>query len=480
MGSNLGNAIETKGTRTENAMPAHSSTLNECVNLFFQIGAMRGMDKDRLISYFTKAYNEDPSTAMKILFWCRDVRGGAGERQIFRDIAKYMATEHTSSMRKNLGLIAEYGRWDDLLVFTDTKLENDTFEVIKNVLENGKEAQTCAKWMPRPHVKNSEKKRWAKKLREYLDMTPKEYRKFLKELTNVVENKMCANDWDNIDFEKIPSRAQSDYTNAFMRHQPERFQNYIDRLKSGDAKINASAVYPYDVVKTLRMGNGELANEQWKNLPNWMEGSDERILPVVDTSGSMTSTVGDNPNVRCIDVSVSLGLYISERNDGPFKDEFITFSKNPEFQRLSGSLRDRYNQLRKAQWTFNTDVEAVFNLILSKAKENNLSEGDMPTAILILSDMEFDEATRGSYNNTVQEMIREKYEAAGYKMPKIVYWNIQSRHGHFPVKFDEAGTALISGLSPSIVKSVISGEDMDPYKIMMNTIGSERYEPVTV
>lgn len=476
MGSKLGNAIETRGERTENAMAAHTSTLNNCVNLFFQIGAMRGMDKDRLISYFTKAYNEDAVTAMKVLFWARDVRGGAGERQIFRDILTYMANNYTDSMRKNLGLIPEFGRWDDLLVLTDTKLEKDAFELIREALNN--EDGLCSKWMPRPNVKNSEKKRWAKKLREHLDMTPKEYRKLLASITDVVENKMCAKNWEDINFEHIPSRAQSDYSNAFIKHQPKRFQEYLDNLKSGDAKINAEAVYPYDITKTLKKGNSELAVEQWKQLPNWMEGSDERILPVVDTSGSMNAPASNNPNVQCIDVSVSLGLYISERNEGEFKNEFITFSRQPRLQRLKGNLEDRFKQLNNAEWGGNTDIEKVFSLILNKAVKNDLSNDDLPTMVLIISDMEFDMAA-GRPNDTVQDMIKRKYDQAGYKMPKIVHWNVQSRHGHFPVQFDEKGTALISGFSPSIMKSVIAGEDMNPYNIMMKTIDSERYQKVT-
>lgn len=476
--SKLGNTLETRDTRTENQMKAHSSTLNNCVNLFFQIGAMRGMDVDRLISYFTKAFNEDAVTAMRILFWARDVRGGAGERQVFRDVIQYMAKNYEDSMRKNLHLIPEFGRWDDLLVLTGTKLEKDAFEVIRNALENDEDG-LCAKWMPRPNVKNKEKKKWANKLRSYMGYTPKEYRKLLAELTDVVESRMCAKAWENIEYEKVPSRAMSDYTSAFNRNDPVRFQSFIDSLKKGDAKVNADAVYPYDVTKNLMKGNSELATQQWEALPNWMEGSGEKILPVVDTSGSMTFvSVGGNSNLKPIDISVSLGLYISERNEGEFKDEFITFSESPKLQRLKGNLEDRFKQLGRADWGGNTDIEKVFTLILNKAKKNGLSNDDLPTMVLIISDMEFDQAA-GRPDDTVQDMIEKKYEEAGYRMPKIVHWNVQSRHGHFPVQFDKKGTALISGFSPSIMKSVLKGEDMDPYTIMMNTVNTERYQKVT-
>ena len=253
---------------------------------------------------------------------------------------------------------------------------------------------------------------------------------------------------------------------------------YIQSLKEGKTKVNASTLYPYDVTKTLQYGNQGLANEQWKVLPNYMEGSSERILPVVDVSGSMSSQIGGKGNLTCVDVSISLGMYISERNEGVFKDHFITFSEKPKLQKLTGSLRERFLQLQNASWGYNTNLEAVFTLILNKAKENSVSESEMPTKILIMSDMEFDEAQGGSF--TAQEMIREKYNESGYKMPDIIYWNIQSRNSNFPVKFDEKGTALVSGLSPSIIKSILGGEDMSPVKIMEETLNKDRYKDIKV
>jgi hypothetical protein len=449
----LVDALRTKNTLTENGMTTNSSSLNFCVDLFFTIGAMRGGDKDRLIANFSKALMEDPTRAMKILFWVRDIRGGAGERQVFKDILVYLAENHPEFLSKNIPYISEYGRWDDLLVLVGTKLETEAFIQIRWGLDakNG----LCAKWMPR-------KGPVASKLRNFLEMTPKQYRKTLVELTNVVETQMCANEWEKIDFGKIPSLASARYQKAFWKRNESGYKSYIESLKKGEAKINAGAVYPYDITKSLNLGKAEVAIEQWKALPNYMEGCEDRILPVVDVSGSMNTSAGGNANVTCMDVSVSLGLYISERNVGAFQNAFITFSAEPQLQFLSGNLKDRYTQLSHSDWGYNTDLVKVFDLILNQAIKNSVPESEMPNKILILSDMEFDNASKSvshwgrtlenQWGPTAQQMIAEKYANAGYPMPSIVYWNIQSRSNNIPVSFDESGTAMISGFSPAILK----------------------------
>ena len=482
--STLLKAMQTKNSYTENGMVTNSSSLNLCVDLFFQIGAMRGQDKTRLINAFTKAFGENQLTAMKLLFWARDVRGGAGERQIFRDIVTYLAENRTETLAKNLGLFAEYGRWDDLLVLVGTPLENQALSLISKGLDdkNG----LCAKWMPRPNVGNRDRKKQATALRKYLALTPKEYRKLLVENSNTVEQLMCSREFSKIDYSKLPSKAMSDLMKAFSKNDLERFQAYLTSVEKGEAKINAGAVYPYDIVKNMKQGNTQGANVQWDALPNYLENSSERFLPVVDVSGSMETAAGGNANVTCMDVAISLGLYISERNVGPFKDAFVTFSQSPSLQILKGSLNERYNQLARADWAMSTNLEAVFNLVLSKAKDSNVSESEMPTMILILSDMEFNSATNSyrngnSWNPTAQEMIREMYEQAGYKMPSIVYWNIQSRgDNNKPVQFDTNGTALVSGFSPALLTNLLGGKDMTPYSMMMSVIDSERYSLVTV
>jgi len=474
----LVDALQTKNTVTENGMVTNSSSLNDCVNLFFQIGAMRGQDKTRLINMFVKAYEENSLTAMKILFWVRDVRGGAGERQIFKDIVKYLATSRTETMRKNLSLISEFGRWDDLLTFVGTPLETDALALIGHALKNGN--GLAAKWMPRPNVNDREKKRQASALRKFLKLTPGAYRKMLAELSTTVEQLMCANEFGKINYSHVPSRAMSDYMRAFGKRDGERFTTFIESVKKGDVKINAGAVYPYDIVKNLKYGNSNGADAQWNSLPNFLENNNEQFLPVVDVSGSMECAAGNNPNVTCMDVAISLGLYISERNEGAFKDSFITFSDRPQLQVLKGSLSERYKQLARADWDMSTNVERVFTTILDSAVKNNVPESEMPTMILILSDMEFNQGTRGNWNKSAQEIFESKYAEAGYKMPKIVYWNIQARNNNFPVQFNKEGVGLVSGFSPSLLTSVLSGKDLTPYSMMMEVISSERYAPVTV
>ena len=470
-------ALRQEDMLTENGMATNSTSLNACVDLFFNIGAMRGQDKTRLIATFSKAFNEDPKRAMKLLFWARDVRGGAGERQVFKDIITYLAENHDLVLKPNLHLIAEYGRWDDLLALVGTYLEKDAFTLISDAIiaENG----LCAKWMPR-------KGAVAEKLRKFTGMSPKQYRKSLVGLTNVVETKMCAKDWDSIEFGKLPSVASARYQKAFGKNAYESYSAYIASLIKGEAKINAGAVYPYDVTKSLTHGNSKVANEQWKALPNYLEGAKDMILPVVDVSGSMSSPAGASKTVTCMDVAISLGLYISERNEGPFKDAFITFSSNPQLQVLSGTLSDRYAQMSNSDWGMSTNLEATFKLILDQATKHKLSQDEMPNKILILSDMEFNAATGGGgwrneggkWTPTAQQMIEKMYNDAGYKMPQIVYWNIQSRNGGVPVAFDTQGTALVSGFSPAIMTSLLGGDIESPQQIMDKTILSERYAPV--
>jgi len=470
-------ALKSKNKETENGMPTNSTSLNNCLDLFFRSGAMRASSPIEINTLITKAFSEDPARAIKILFWVRDIRGGAGERRFFRVSMRHLSSLFPNKMSKVLPLIPEYGRWDDLVSLEGTKVERQVLLIIEGALLN--EDALCAKWMPR-------KGTFANKLRKYLGWSPKQYRKKLVELTKVVETQMCAKEFDKIEYSKVPSLAMSRYGRAFIKNDENRFGEYVkDLLDNKDGvKINAGAVYPYDVIKGMRAGN-EASQSQWNNLPNYMEENKERILPLVDVSASMTSTCGGN--LTCLDVALSLGLYISERNIGPYKDHFITFSGAPELQHLSGDLMSRLQQLETANWDQNTDLSLVFDLILNQAIKHNISTEEMPTQLLILSDMEFDEAVDtnsgwseeiSDWNPNAQEMISKKYNEAGYQVPNIIYWNIQSRGSNIPVKFNEDGTALISGFSPSILKSILSGSNINPLDIMDNTIFNERYDKI--
>lgn len=476
--TSLVNALRTKNTVTENGMVTNSSTLSATLDLFFVIGAVRKQVKfedgiNRLIGKFEAARNEDDLITRKLLFWARDVRGGAGEREAFRVLLRYAAKNYPQDVIDNIDLISEYGRWDDVFCLFNTPVEANAINLIIDNLKakNG----LLAKWMPRLGGKvPDQKKHIANKVRNAMGLTPRDYRKMLVELTNVVETPMCAGEFDKINYEHVPSLAMSRYSKAFQTKDNARFGEYKNALASGDAKVNASAVYPYDITKNLNYGDSALAVEQWKSLPNFMEGSNERVLPVCDVSGSMDTTVGGN--TTAMEVCISLGLYISERNEGPFKDAFVTFSSQPKLQYLTGDLRSRYSQLHHAEWGMSTNLEATFELILNQATKHNVSPEEMPTCILIMSDMEFNQATHT--DDSAIDMIRTKYVDSGYEMPKVVFWNIVSRHDNFPVKSDDKGTALVSGFSPSILKTVLTGNAMDPVQIMLDTLNTPRYEAV--
>jgi hypothetical protein len=468
-------ALRTNDTETLNGMPAHSTTLNACLDLFSSIGAMRGQDKDLVINLFVKAFDEDPTTAMRILFWSRDVRGGSGERQIFKDVINYLGLYRPDSLSKNVTLIPEYGRWDDLFVLFGTKAEESALACIIEGLSSGN--QLCAKWCPRPNTKNTKDKAVALAIRKRMKLSPKEYRKLLVTNTNVVEQLMCANKWSEIEYSKIPSKAMSDYMATFAKRDINRYSEYLGLVTKGEATINTGAIYPYNVVNALRNGDVMAANTMWANLPDYMTENNERLLPVVDVSGSMVDSAGGSKTISCMDVAISLGLYISERNVGQFKDAFITFSRTPSLQYVKGTLQERYNQMASGEWCMNTNLDLVFDLILTKAKTYNLTEAEMPTMVLIFSDMQFDSGIR--YNDNAQDMIAKQYEEAGYKLPKIVYWNIND-YGNKPIQSHQTGACLVSGFSPSLLTSILSGETLSPIRMMLKVVNSDRYLPITV
>lgn len=467
-------AVNASGT-TANGAITNTSSLNSNVDLFFLAGASRGKD---ITSTFVKAFVEDAEVAIRILQWARDARGGAGERETFRKLFGYILKNHPDIASRVLVKVPEIGRWDDVLIAFGSGIEREALRMIAFALNDVKDG-LCAKWMPRQGAE-------ANKIRSYMRLTPKQYRKLLVGLSNTVEQKMCAQDWTGIVYPHVPSIAAARYQKAFLKHDPTGYTAYKNKLVAGEVKINASVAYPYDVVRSMRNGDAAVANEQWKALPNYLEGSDENIMPVVDVSGSMDG-VRVSGSVTALDVAISLGLYVSERMGGVFKDQFITFSGSPEMLKTSGTLKQRFDQMERSNWGGNTDIQAVFKLILSSAVKHKVDQKQMPTKILILSDMEFDYCvTAGSSSDrwsrgskvsvSAMDMIRSEYEAAGYKLPQVVFWNLNGRAGNSPVTYNETGTALVSGFSPSIVKSVLGGEEMTPISIMLKTVMTKRYD----
>lgn len=457
-------------SRTWNGMKALKSTLSNTTDLFFKIGASRGKD---ISKQFEKAYHENRELALRVAQWARDVRGGAGERELYRKTLKFLEKNYKHELLNTriLRNTAEIGRWDDLLIFEDAEVKSVAYNLIREALEAGN--GLCAKWMPRKGPQAAE-------LREAFGWTPKFYRKRLVELTKVVEQQMCAKEFDKINFSHVPSLAMSRYSKAFGRNAPDAFTAYKEALKKGDpkvAKVNAGAVYPYDIVKNVRHGDSALADEQWKALPNYI--GDAMVLPLVDVSGSMTSPVGGKyvagkVQTSCLDVAVSLGLYCADKNTGPFKDLFLTFSTSPKFEHVKGTLSQKIRQMERSHWEMSTNLHGAFEEILRVATRNKVAAEDMPQVLLIMSDMQFNQCTR--FDDSAMQMIRRKYEDAGYNVPAIVFWNLNAAD-NVPVRFDEKGVALVSGFSPTIMKSVLSAdlEGMTPESIMVKTVSSDRY-----
>ena len=454
--SNLVNAARQEDVLTANGMVTNSTSLNSCVDMFFLAGASRNMPEKDIEILFQKAIVENPLVALKLMFWSRDVRGGAGERRFFRVCSKFLNKNYLSYLEKNISNVPEYGRWDDIFEL-DEKI---VLPLIKEGLDN--ENGLLAKWLSR-------KGEFANKVRKYLGLNPKEYRKLVVGLSNTVEQKMCAKEWEAITYSHVPSVAMNKYRKAFLKNDESRFNSFIELVHEGKEEIKAGVLFPHQLYEAYLRGEDKRAVEaQWINLPDYMADSNERIIPVCDVSGSMTGMP--------MNVSVSLGVYISERNKSIFKDAFITFSANPTMQYLRGSLYERIRQLQSAEWGMNTNIEAVYNLILTKAVENKISEDEMPTKILIISDMEFDSCAR----YTALGMIQKKYSDAGYKMPEIVFWNVNGRLGNVPANFKTKGVGLVSGFSPSILKSILAGKIDTPESLMLRTVMSDRYEPITI
>jgi hypothetical protein len=464
------NAVKTKKnlTRTTNGMVALKSSNSPVLDLFYNIGSFRGKD---IIPTFVKAFKDNADYAVRIALWVRDIRSGSGERQVFRDILNHISKLDSGLACRIAAKVPELGRWDDLF-----SLEGDARQFAFNMIGNalGNDNGLCAKWMPRKGPISIE-------LRNHFGMTPKQYRKTLVNLTNVVETQMCNKDWENINFSHVPSLASSRYKAAFAKHS-QAYKDYLSKLEKGDksVKVNAGAVYPYDVLKEC-FEYGNILTEakkkhviaQWNALPNFV--GDASILPLVDVSGSMCYPVGNNKNLQAIHVSVGLGLYLADKNKGPFNGTFLTFSSFPQLMHLEGNVLDKLKQMVASEWGMSTDLHKAFEEILKTAKKGKVSQEDMPKYLLILSDMQFNECC--IHDDSAIEMIRRKYEEAGYQMPKIIFWNLNATD-NTPVSFNEKGVALVSGFSPSILKSILKAdlEKFTPFNVMEETILSKNYD----
>ncbi len=465
-------ALQQNNALTTNGMATNHSSLDPCMDLFFVAGATRQWSEEMILRQFSLAFTADPELAVKILFWARDVRAGAGERRFFRIGLAYLAGLRGESLRELLPLVPEFGRWDDLFALASGRWQGEVLELIREGLLEKRDG-LLAKWLPR-------KGPFANQVRRHLRLDPKAYRKLIVGLSKTVEQNMCGGHWDQTLYAQVPSQAMNRYRRAFLRHDPHRFQLYLKKVLEGKEKVNAGAIFPHQLYLKMKQAlyekgaNFELEkmgiNEQWKALPDYLAGTNERMLPVCDVSGSMEGLP--------MAVSVALGVYLSERNPSIFRDAFITFSKHPQLQHLQGDLWDRVLQLEQAEWGMNTDLEAVLRLVLNTAVRGNLPESEMPTKLLIISDMEFDQAC--TPKQRAIDMISRQYLRAGYRRPGIVFWNVNGRSGNVPVPAKLQRTALVSGFSPAILRSVLGGDGQSftSRSVMLETVGAERYAPV--
>lgn len=483
---------------TENGALGYSSTNNALVDFNFRLPSYRN-DISSAITDFISALNFDAILTMRYLFFLRDIRGGLGERNTFRHCLSYVLNYYKDiskeQLEKLLKLVPEYGRWDDLIFLyntsENTKVCKIIFEIIRsqlledysNCLEN-KPISLLAKWMP--SVQNGSRKTAKMFIRDF-KCPEKEYRKMLSKLRtqiNIVESKMSRNEWKKIDYSVVPSKANVKYNNAFMRHDSFRRMSFLEKVKNGEEKINGAVNFPHDIIrKYIKEINDDLCWTQtrkctidhglealWKALPNFI--SDNNILVVADVSFSMYEA-------KAIPICYGLAIYFAERATGQFKDKAILFSSHPYYINITGNdLCTKLNTLLKLDDYTNTDIEKTFDLILKTAVDNNLKQEDLPKALLIISDMEFDLATtthsRRLKFDTLFDTIKDKFKSKGYEMPKLIFWNVSSRTNTIPITENKYGVILVSGFSTNVVKMVLS-QKLNPFEALKEQILSERY-----
>lgn len=460
-------------TLTENGMPTHSTSGSYLVDLFYKAGGWRNVsDIGSVVYIFSRALEENPLLAIRCLFYIRDARLGLGERRVFRILYRWLALYKTDLAEKVMQYVPYYGRWDDLFVLFDTNLEKKMADFVLDALMRGD--RLCAKWMPR---ENKHYNQFAKRFMKHFGLTPKNYRRLLSGKTDVVENKMCKNLWNQIEYSSVPSLAFKRYRNAFARHDNERFYEFIRRVLSGNAKVNAGAIYPHQVLGSLFIRGKRLVFEkdvdkdviqaQWNNLPDFITDG-LNIFPICDTSGSMFG--------EPLNVSVALGIYIAERNKSAFKNELCIFSEKPVFIKLtSQNVVDKLSEITSIN-ALNTDISAVFDHILNNAIKFGVKQEDFPEVILLLSDMQFD-VNAEEFDN-FYDIFERKFAAAGYKLPKLVFWNLRTSFG-VPVKKDKSNTILISGFSPSIMRHMLNAR-FEPEGFVKQVLTDKRYSAIEI
>lgn len=489
-------------TETENGAVTNQSSLDPVVDFFSLAGAMRSNPADAVI-LFGKAFNVDPQTALRTLFYLRDVRGGQGERDVFRACFRWLGDHDPAAAEANFDLIPEYGRWDDIFHVGSF---GDAIDLVKSQLDQdldayraGQAVSLLAKWLPSENASSAATKALAKRVRLALDGTPAQYRRTLSGLRariRLLEQDMSRSNWDGIDYGKLPGQAHRRHVKAFKRHTPDRYQSYLDSVTKGEAKINVSNVYPYEIYNMVQQGQEGYANVAWDNLPDYTDGKNALVL--ADVSGSMYG--------QPMAVSVSLALYFAERNTGPFKDFFMTFESEPHLLKATGNtVAQRMRSIESAPWGGSTNLSAAFRSILHAAIN---AGGEAPSVLYIISDMEFDSATgaAGSYDlmpvrelvqtpwgpqyrqgfkrvhtarqpqDTVFATAEREFAEVGLTLPHVVFWNVNARQAQAPATILDGRVSLVSGLSPVVFAMAVEGKS--PRELVDSVVNAERYQRV--
>lgn len=473
---------ESKFTRTENGAVALNTTSDARLDLFGTIGALRDADENRITTLFSEAYAQDKLFATKIAFYARDIRCGLGERKTFRTIIRYMAEHHPEALRPNLDLICVFGRYDDLYELIGTPLEDDMWKSMKNQFEEdlknlneGKAISLLAKWIKTADASSTETRKLGILTAQKLGYPVYNFKRIVRNMRKqigVVESLMSAGKWNEIKYPEVPSRAMMIYRRAFAKHDPDGFDEFINKADKGEVKINASTLYPYDIVEKILCGreNNKVLEAQWKALPNYVEQGTNALI-MADVSGSMCG--------RPMATSIGLAIYFAERNTGAYHNLFMTFSGNPQIVSLKGeTLEQKVRNVDKTNWDMNTDLKAAFEKVLDIAEKNNVPQEEMPKAIVVISDMEIDYC--GNKDWAFYDKMANKFQKAGYVIPNIIFWNVASRHDVFHADAKRKGVQLASGQSVTVFKQVLQNLGYNPIEAMENTINSERYDCITV
>lgn len=476
---------ESKWTKTENGADAKNTTDSALLDMFATIGSMRSRSEDEIIQKFELAFQEDPLGAVRCLFYARDIRGnGLGERRVFRVLLPYIAEKHGGVMLENMKHIPEYGRWDDYYSFVGTTLEEEMWTILKAVLdadkfcmEHNKPCTLLAKWLKKADASSPNTRKLGIYTAKKLGMSVYDYKRLcvkLRKYIDVVEQRMSANEWNTINYPAVPSRAMMNYRKAFARHDQERFDEYLNKVQSGERKINSVTLYPYDIVEKIfyKHEDNKVLEAQWDNLPDYVDG-DVNAVVMADVSGSMYG--------RPLATSIGLAMYFAERNKGAYHNLFMTFSQNPKFVVVKGeTITQKIKFISRADWGMNTDLEKALLKILDVAIENHCSQEEIPKSLIIISDMEIDCCTNQKHRENFYDYVYRVYEEHGYKIPNVVFWNVNSRHDVFLADKDRKGVQLVSGQSASTFKNLIGCVDKTPVEMMYSVLNSDRYQAIQI